>query len=64
MSLKRRSVGVALNMRVKFEPNRLSEEALFNAYELALSPITEPIQQKRKRQRAIDFEVKMEVSNG
>jgi len=64
MSLKRGSVGVALNMIVKFEPNRLSDEALSNAYELALPPIVEPIRKKKKRQRAIDFEGKMEVSNG
>jgi hypothetical protein len=62
-----RSGRVTLNVKVQFEPNRLSEQCLATAYEVALPLVSQKVVDKKKRQYVHDnddTETRLAVKNG
>ncbi len=58
---------MTLEIEIEFAPNRLSEEYLATAYELALKPVSREIDKRQKPKRCKDEEniqLPLEVING
>jgi hypothetical protein len=56
-----------LNVNVQFEPNRLAEQCLATAYELALPLVSQKVNDKKRRQNSKDSnetETRLAVKNG
>lgn len=67
MATAPRSERLTLKMKVQFEPNRLADECLSKAYELALPLTSQQIGSKTKQRRSRvsdNHEIRKAVSNG
>lgn len=67
MALTPRSTRVTLKIKVQFEPNRLSEQCLMTAYELALPLRSEAVDSKKNRPRLHKndgLQTRLAVNNG
>jgi hypothetical protein len=67
MATAPRSERMKLKVTVQFEPNRLSDECLSKAYELALPLNSQQTKSKAKQQNSCigeNYELRKAVSNG